>query len=123
MSGAKPWQIALVVIGLLAGGVGVAFAISSMGPVETKSSVFVADVVSGELFSADTAGKTVLIPMTNPETGENTLYPVIQDEESGEWTIAPRYINAFRNRTEDGETPVVDRSTGAVAVTGSAKSL
>lgn len=114
MSGAKPWQIGLIVIGLLAGGAGVVFAISSMGPVETKSEVYVVDVMTGDLFAANTVGKTVLIPMTHPDTGENTLYPVVEDEETGDWRIAPRYQSAFERRTEGEDTPAVDRSTFVV---------
>ncbi len=123
MSGAKPWQIALIVIGLLAGGAGVVFALTSMGPVETAAQVYVVDVESGQLYRANTVGKTVLIPMTSPETGENTLYPVVEDEESGEWRISDRYRDAFLRRTEGQDTPAVDRSSGVVTVSGEPKSL
>lgn len=124
MSGAKPWQIALVVVGLLAGVVGLVFALGSMGPVETAERVYVADVTTGELYTANTAGKkTVLIPMTNPDSGENTLYPVVEDEETGEWTISGRYRDAFLKRTDGEPTPAVDRDTGIVTVSGSPRSL
>ena len=123
MSGAKPWQIALIVIGLLAGVVGLVFALGSMGPVETASRITLVDVYTGELFEADAAGRTVMIPELNPDTGEATLFPITKDEETGEWRIAGRYFDAFRRETRGKDTPSVDQSSGLVEATGSPKSL
>ncbi|MEO1534690.1 MAG: hypothetical protein AAFS11_03900 [Planctomycetota bacterium] len=123
MSGAKPWQIALIVIGLLAGIIGVVFAMRGMGPVETAADVTLVDVYTGELFEANTSGRSVMIPMLNPDTGEASLFPVAKDEETGEWHIAGRYLSAFRMRTEGKETPPVDKSSGLVEATGRPRSL
>ncbi len=111
MSGAKPWQIVLIVVGLLAGAVGVVFALSSSGPPKTADQLLLVDVETGDLYRIRTANRTLVMPMKRPGTDSRVLFPVEQPEEGG-YRISSRYMDTFLARTN--ETPPVDRDTGEV---------
>lgn len=122
MNGAKPWQIALIAVGLLAGVGGIVWAISSMGPLETATSVILADLSTGELFEANTAGRTVVIPMKNPITGERLLFPVAKTED-GQWKVSDRYFSSFLQRVDEKTSSATDRSSGIIQTTGEPKRI
>ncbi|MEL6797089.1 MAG: hypothetical protein AAFO89_09750 [Planctomycetota bacterium] len=111
MNGAKPWQIALIVIGLLAGVVGVVFALASHGPPKTTDQLLLVDVGTGDLYRIRTANRTLVMPMKRPGSDERMLFPV-EELEDGSYRISGRYMDTFRARTT--ETPPVDRGSGEV---------
>lgn len=90
MDGLKPWQIVLLVVAVLvlAGSLWLTF--SGSGP-DFGSRVYMVDVVSGELFVADTEKQRgMVLPAKHPETGERTLLPVeIGEDEKAR--ISSRY--------------------------------
>jgi hypothetical protein len=46
------------------------------------------DVMTGQLYLVKKGrAKGVMYPVKHPETGERTLFPVNQDENSGEWEL------------------------------------
>ncbi len=108
MSGAKPWQIAAIVLGLLGGAALITLnALSGEKPVLVNE-LFLVDVETGQVFRS--AEDTTLIPATNPATGKSTLYPVAKVE--GSWVISSRYIEDIRRGQKDIKT--FDPSTGKV---------
>lgn len=116
MSQAKPWQIAVVALGLLGGVGGVVYAVRSNPGIELASSVPMVDVITGELFDFEIPKKGSLVfPEINPATGKETLFPVIKDE-AGNWKLAERYAGGLQDLKMKPEELAVDRATGAVRV-------
>ena len=113
MSGAKPWQIALVVIGLLGGVAGLVYAVTSGDKPDMADSMILADIETGQLYSVSVDGRSVYTPMKHPDTGERTLYRV--SEENGNWVISQRRLGELSEY--EGEGKAVDRETGRVTVT------
>ena len=113
MSGAKPWQIGLIVIGLLAGVVGLVFALGSGGRVEMADSVTVVDVTNGDLYRINTNNRSIIMPMKHGETGERVLLFVNKDDETGRWIIPPRYRTALQH-LEYGN--VIDPESGVIDI-------
>lgn len=84
---AKPWQIAVIVIGLLGGSVLFAWNMFGGERIHTKDEVLLMDVISGDRFIADVSGRRgVLIPARNPDTRRFTLLPLVRDD-NGQWRV------------------------------------
>ncbi|MGP1272528.1 MAG: hypothetical protein ACTS22_04275 [Phycisphaerales bacterium] len=113
MSAAKPWQIALIVIGLLAGIVGVVFAVTSSDRPNMASSMMLVDIETGQLYSVSVDDRSVYTPMKHPDTGERTLYRVVESE-SGDWSISQRRLGELEDY--EGTAAAVDRESGRVTV-------
>jgi hypothetical protein len=120
MSGAKPWQIALIVVGLLAGIVGVVFAISSGDRVAMADSVVLVDVTTGDLYRVSVENRSITIPMKHGETGERVLLHARKDEASGRWAVPERYRPALV-QFSDVETIEIDRESGEIDIPESAE--
>jgi len=116
MDSLKPWHIAILVIGLgvLVGGV--FFSIRSAGPTVTLAdSMTMADVVTGELFEVALSKHGITIPLKNPSTGADTLYPVSKDDE-GRWVIPTRYLGTATSSKELKPLALKDAKTGEVTI-------
>ncbi len=96
MGGAKPWQIVILVLGLIGLGVGVWYSVAG-GPqrVELSKTVFLGDFKSGEIFEVYVGNKAVLAPAKHPQSGARTLVPVYQDPTSKAWRIEGRYLGVL----------------------------
>lgn len=109
---AKPWQLVLLALGLLALlYVGYRLASGGDGP-RTVSSILLVDVVSGELFEQPTGNLTLIIPARHPDTNESTLLPVLKDE-AGVYRVERRYLDELKDSKV--ATPSVD-ANGVVTV-------
>jgi hypothetical protein len=119
MQGAKPWQIAVIVVGLL-GAIVVAF-MSTLGSEEPQfaDSMTVADVQTGEIFTVEFGKKAIVLPMTRKGNSVATLYPVYQKE--GTWVVEERYREV--NAAAFKDSKVYNPSSGAIAATGDPKDL
>jgi len=86
MDGIKPWQLAIIIIGLV-GGIGlVVWNVMGKDQIRRPDSILLMDVVTGDRFVADVSGrKSVFIPEKNPETGKYTLV-IIHKEDDGSWS-------------------------------------
>jgi hypothetical protein len=106
MDGIKPWQLAIIIIGLV-GGIGlVGWNLFSGQRIQQADSVVMVDVNTGALFEFSVKGsKSVLIPAKNPETGERTLLPV-DKAEGGGWMIAARYMHAMSRYKPEERTSI-----------------
>lgn len=111
MNGAKPWQIAVVIIGLLGGTGLLAWNFLGSSSKKTADSMSFIDVVDGTLFKADLrAKKGMIVPAKNPDTGEYTLVPV---EKSGSDWVVPDYFRRVLKEVPISAT-VVDLASGKV---------
>jgi hypothetical protein len=114
MGEAKPWQIAVVVVGLLTL-VGMVVWQCRSGNVELASTIVLVDVQSGEIIEAPLPkNHAVGFPATNPETQKKSLLPA-ERTESG-WRISGRYI-PYTGRMEVNEK-IVDVKSGTVQTSG-----
>jgi len=90
MQGVKPWQLAVIVIGLLVGGGLIAWQGFASDEVRLADSILLVDVTTGEIFEAPLPrGRTVGFPAKNPKTGKETLLPASQLD--GKWFVGSRY--------------------------------
>jgi len=94
MSGAKPWQLILIGVGLL--GAVVCFLIFNpfVDPVEAQMArrVYLVDVSSGELFEVSTKERGIAPPLRNPETQKVSLVPVKEGENGSDWYVSSRHM-------------------------------
>ncbi|MFO0831752.1 MAG: hypothetical protein U0637_07890 [Phycisphaerales bacterium] len=90
MGEARPWQIAVIVIGLVALVAGVVFQCSRAN-VPFSDTIILVDVTNGDLLEAPfPKNRPVMFPAKNPTTNTATLYPAQLRE--GKWYVEGRYI-------------------------------
>ncbi|MEM1072007.1 MAG: hypothetical protein AAGB48_04815 [Planctomycetota bacterium] len=114
MNGAKPWQIALIVLGLIGGIAGVVFALGSNSGPDMADSMVLVDIETGNLYSVSIKNRSVMTPMEHPDTGRRTLHRVIRDDEGG-YKISRRRLGGLQN-DELVNTDVVDLDSGRILV-------
>ncbi|RMH13962.1 MAG: hypothetical protein D6695_02530 [Planctomycetota bacterium] len=87
MDEVKPWQLAVVIIGLL-GGLGLlAWNLFGGEKIDTPDELVLMDVITGDRFIADVSGrKGVILPAKNPDTQQYTLLPIAKGED-GTWRV------------------------------------
>jgi hypothetical protein len=91
MGEAKPWQIGIVVLGLLVLVGSVVYQCSTRQTLDFAQSITFVDVKTGELWvSKYNADRSVMYPVKSPKSGVSSLFPVTQ--EAGAWTIEGRYL-------------------------------
>jgi hypothetical protein len=116
MSHAKPWQIAVVALGLIGGIGGIVYSVRSNPGLDLAKSILYVDAQTGELYEIDIPSKGSLgIPEKNPSTGKDTLLPVFQDD-SGSWRVSERYKSALSDMGLKPDELAVDPKTGLVKV-------
>lgn len=116
MSQAKPWQIAVVALGLVGGIAGVVYAVRSNPGLDLAKSILYVDAQTGELFDMVIPSKGSLgVPEKNPTTGKDTLLPVFQDE-SGNWRVSDRYKGAIGGMGLKPDELAVDAKSGMAKV-------
>lgn len=94
MGEAKPWQIGVVVLGLLVLVGSIVYQCQSRPKYEFAETVTFVDVTTGELWvSPYRTDRSSMFPTKNPKTGTLTLFPVAP--EAGGWVIRGRYLEAI----------------------------
>lgn len=117
MGDVKPWQwiVMVAAVGVLAISVYLTF---GRGKVDMGDRVYMVDVVTGELFVADTGGRRgVVIPAKNPATGERTVVPVMTEEDGG-ISVSERYRGLAESILDErgvDPAPTIDASTWSIA--------
>lgn len=119
MGDAKPWQIILIVVGVLAAGFVVWRFVFNSGP-NLPDSVTLVDVETGDLFVVGIGGKKKpYYPASHPDTGRMTLLPVVKQDD-GTWKITGHSLPALPY--VQGEPKAVSNpQTGEVTVTGQSR--
>lgn len=115
MGSLKPWQLILVILGVVVLGVSLWMSFGE-SKVPRPKSIYVADVETGDLFKIDTSGRKIaLLPATNPKTGLKTLYPVRKNDD-GDWIITPMGVGALADYEGPAEA-IPDWDSRLVSVT------
>ncbi len=110
---AKPWQIALIAVGLVVGIASVVYnAVASGGP-NLRHQYFLIDVQSGQVYEVDARRTRLILPATNPETGKISLVGIEKDEK-GQWIVNPKDRAALAQLDQGVVNSVVDAETGTL---------
>lgn len=111
---AKPWQIVVIVVGLLIGVAGIVYVVRPAAKVKIADTVHVVDVTTGEVFKASIAGRKT-IPTVNPETGQESLVRCYFDEADGKWKVGSRDMAIVRYlQSQNVAVEAVDLRTGEI---------
>jgi hypothetical protein len=108
MQGIKPWQLAIILIGLVVGGGLITWQTASSDQVKLADAILLVDVTTGEIIDAPfPSGRPVMFPGKNPKSGKATLLPATQEE--GKWFVGSRYRSAVKEVVEAaGGTSAID---------------
>ncbi len=99
MGDAKPWQIALIVLGVIAAGFAI-WKVSTSNKISQSDRLLSVCVVTGEVFEIRLgSARGLMYPARHPQTGERTLFPVSRDGSS--WVVDQN----FREAASARETP------------------
>ncbi len=114
MNKAKPWQLVVVVLGFLALGVSLYFALTKE-TVQLASTVTLVDVETGQLYKAPfPTRRSVVYPAINPSTKAETLMPV--DKVEGKWFIGELFRAQVAMMPKDKVKVVENLKSGEVKV-------
>ncbi len=98
MNELKPWQMILIAAAVLVLGF-TGWRMMSGTKVDQPDGYMTVDVMTGQLYMLQKGrAKGMLLPAKNPDTGDRTLYPVVQDESTGDWSLHEGYATTI---TED----------------------
>lgn len=108
----KPWQMAVIVVGLLVG-IGSAVWVMIRPPeVRLASECYLLNVESGEVFVAEMSSKKRLtFPARDPDTGKFTLIRLTKDE-NGQLYVDDRDLTLLNHLEKDVAVKAVDPRTG-----------
>jgi hypothetical protein len=117
MGGAKPWQIAVMIVALLAALGSIFYSCSTMGsPVRQASYATMVDVNTGELFTDKYPEKhPVTYPQKRPGSTTPTLYPVSKKSD-GKWRLDGRYLPLIKAAKDLNPVAIQDWKSGEVKV-------
>lgn len=117
MGDVKPWHVVVMVAGVLGLVAGIVFTVRSSGPpVTLAKTLVVADIATGDLFEMPLPERGILLPVKNPKTGTQTLFPVDRTAE-GTWCIPPQFRGVAASVKDPKPDALKDRQTGEIAVT------
>ena len=98
MSDIKPWQIGLIIVAVAV----LAFSgwrMMGSGVVPGPNGHMTVDIMTGQLFMVQKGkAKGIMYPVKHPETGDRTLYPVIQEDDSDSWELHPRSAGTITDK-------------------------
>lgn len=109
----KGWQTAVIVLGLLVGGVSIAYTLAGPGEPSLAHRYFLIDVESGEIFEVDSKRYLLTIPAVNPATQRISMVRVLKDEE-GKWRVFERDRPLLDELDKGVKVQAVDAQTGEV---------
>ena len=113
MQGARPWQIVVVILGLLVGGLGVYMSLGTSDGIEIADSIMLVDVQTGDLYRVDVSKRGIVLPMAVPGTDRKSMMPC--HEQDGKWFVGDRFLESVKGIDKD--TKAVNLSTGEITVT------
>jgi hypothetical protein len=117
MGEAKPWQIAVIVVGLLGFVGALAWSLTRGDGVEFAESITLGDVRTGEIvITPYDPTKSLVLPSPNPPNTELTLFPVYQED--GQWKVSPGFMAQLRTMKAAEAT---DMKTGVIKAAGEPK--
>lgn len=109
----KPWQIAVIVIGLLVGlGSAVYQLVAPSGP-QLPDSMLLIDVETGQIYRASTHGNGIMLPARRPDTGKIALLR-LRTEDNGQYVVSPRDLGLLDSLDQGVEIKAIDAESGKV---------
>ncbi len=108
---AKPWQIALIVIGLAVGLGSAAWFAFSGDDVQLDRRYFLIDVESGDIFEVDSTKYRLVLPARHPETGRISLIGVHRGD-NGVWFVPPRDLGSIKQLDKGVEVKAINKDSG-----------
>lgn len=115
MKGVKPWQIVVLVAGVLALAVSLYLSFHGRDEVEFADSMMMVDLETGQLIEAPLPkGRAVLPPAKNPATQRKSFFPV--QSKDGKWFVNSLYVRYVKDFVPHPENVLVDPATGEVKV-------
>ena len=112
----KPWQMAVVVLGLLVGGGSIFYNLAFSGQVDLDNTVRMVDVETGELFEFTISlNRTISVPARRTQTKQIALMRIIKDE-AGQWHVPSRDMALLPGLDKDVPIKAIDPETGKVLV-------
>lgn len=114
MDNIKPWQIVLFVVAAGVLGFSVWRYVGS-NDVNLPDSILVVDVENGDVYRMSLGKRNgAYFPEKNPETGKNTLMPIVQSDEDGKWYISGHARPALQDI--NGQNNLVNDSNWQVSI-------
>lgn len=104
---AKPWQIALIVIGLAVGIGSAAWFALSGDEVRLERRYFLIDVETGQIYEVDSNKHRLVLPAQHPETGRVSLIGIHRDDD-GTWYVPRRDLECIAQLDKDVQVKAVD---------------
>lgn len=118
MGSLKPWQLVLVIIAVLVLAVSLWISVFSGDKIKSASSFYMIDVVTGEVYKANIAGRrSVMVPAKSPTTLVRSIVPLVENDQ-GQWEVENRFRDtAIRVVDEIGKSLVesIDQNTWVVS--------
>ncbi len=115
----KLWQIVVIVIGLLAGGVSLAITAMKSDDMKVNSILFLVDVESGDLYRVNLEKLAVTLPAFHPKTKRLTLVRINKNDK-GAWVVGGRDLSLLAQLDKAAEIKAINPETGELI--GAAKS-
>lgn len=110
----KPWQIALIVIGLLVGAGSTIYTLLGSGGPQLADSVLLIDVETGQLYRASTRSKAIMLPARRPSDGKIALLRVRVDDQ-GKYYVTDRDLRLIDALDKGIEVKAVATDSGDIA--------
>ena len=86
----KPWQIILIIAAIAV----LAFSgwrMMNRNSIDSPNGHMTVDVITGQLYLVQKGkAKGIMYPAKHPDTGDRTLYPVNEIDDSGQWELHAR---------------------------------
>ena len=112
MGSVKPWQIAVMVLAVIAVGVASYFSFTGEGgPPEQATEVHLVDIRTGQFFVAKyPERRPVSFPAVNPENQQPTLFPAKFKDDK--WVVNTRYMSIIRKDKNLKPDLIVNQQSG-----------
>jgi hypothetical protein len=107
----KPWQIAVIVLGLLAAIGLIVYTLSTSEGPHVNSVLYLVDVESGDLYQADLEKHAVPLPAPHPVSHKVSLVRINKNAD-GKWAVSKRDKNLLGQLGKDVQNKAVDPDSG-----------
>lgn len=107
--GAKPWQIAVIVVGLLVGGGLVLYQSMYAGGIPVNTKFTLLDPMTGQLYAVDWNDQHFELPARDPNSNDPRLVRVFMD--GGKWRVIDRDMPIIDHLPPEKNT-IVDAESG-----------
>lgn len=108
----KGWQIVVIVLGLLVGGVLVGYSVFGAGDGDLADSMYLVDVETGSLYQYSiTSGRSLILPARRMDTKQIALVRITR-EADGSWVVSQRDLASLGGLDQGISTKAIDVESG-----------